>query len=114
MINHYYCRGCGGPLPPGRSRHFHPECLKADKQRRTSEGRERVRKALLAHVAKLKCPECGFALAGGAWSSDPTKKSISEASQKGYRAPTIVLGEPQELPCEPVLRRHPYRDLTAR
>jgi len=37
----YYCRGCGGPLPQGRSAHFYAECLKADKRRRIAERRQR-------------------------------------------------------------------------
>ncbi len=45
---HYYCRGCGEKLPSDCHAQFHPECLKADKRRRTHEKRRLEQERLLA------------------------------------------------------------------
>jgi hypothetical protein len=55
---HYYCRGCGEKLPPDWHGQFHPECLKADKRRRTQDERAK----LLARLEGQKCPTCGATL----------------------------------------------------
>ena len=59
---HYYCRGCGEKLPPDWHAQFHPECLKADKRRRTNEKRLLERERLLAWLERQKCPVCGSAM----------------------------------------------------
>jgi hypothetical protein len=55
----YFCRGCGGPLPPGLKGLFHPECLKADKRRRVREDREKKRWGLERLLSRVQCPQCG-------------------------------------------------------
>ena len=55
----YYCRGCGEPLLGGETRQFHPDCLKADKRRRTREGRLREQTKFQTWLRRLKCPQCG-------------------------------------------------------
>src|ERR1700730_1764883 len=58
----YYCRGCGEKLPPDWHAQFHPECLKADKRRRTYEKRRLEQERLLAQLERQKCPACGSAI----------------------------------------------------
>jgi len=58
----YYCRGCGEKLPPDWHAQFHPECLKADKRRRTQEKRRWEHERLLAWLERQKCPACGSAM----------------------------------------------------
>ena len=58
----YYCRGCGEKLPPDWHGQFHPECLKADKRRRTQEKRSLERAKLLTRLENQKCPTCGAPL----------------------------------------------------
>jgi hypothetical protein len=58
----YYCRGCGGKLPPDWHAQFHPQCLKADKRRRTQEKRRLEQERLLARLEHQKCPACGSAM----------------------------------------------------
>jgi hypothetical protein len=61
--SHYFCRGCGQPLPSGWHAQFHPECLKADKRRRTQEKRRLERVRLQQWLHRQRCPQCGAALA---------------------------------------------------
>jgi predicted DNA-binding transcriptional regulator AlpA len=56
-----YCRGCGGPLPPGWEGLFHPNCLKADKRRRVHEIRKKEQKKF-QEWSKRRCPSCGTRL----------------------------------------------------
>ena len=70
----YYCRGCGEKLPPDWHAQFHPQCLKADKRRRTQERRRWERERLLALLERQKCPVCGSAM------SQEPKRSRREAS----------------------------------
>ena len=58
----YCCRGCGGPLPQGRSARFHAECLKADKRRRVAERRQRETQQLHPWLRRHRCPDCGATL----------------------------------------------------
>jgi hypothetical protein len=58
----YYCRGCGEKLPPECHAEFHPECLKADKRRRTQEKRRLENERLMAWLERQKCPTCGSAM----------------------------------------------------
>jgi hypothetical protein len=58
----YYCRGCGEKLPHDCHAEFHPECLKADKRRRTQEKRRLENERLLAWLERQKCPVCGSAM----------------------------------------------------
>jgi hypothetical protein len=58
----YYCRGCGGRLPPDGQAQFHPECLKADKRLRTREKRQLEQERLLAWLERQRCPACGSAI----------------------------------------------------
>ena len=59
---HYYCSGCGEKLPSDCQAQFHPECLKADKRRRTHEKRRLEQERLLAWLERQKCPACGSAI----------------------------------------------------
>ncbi len=58
----YYCRGCSGPLPQGRSARFHAECLQADKRRVIAERRQRETQQLHAWLRRHRCPDCGTTL----------------------------------------------------
>jgi hypothetical protein len=58
----YYCRGCGEKLPSDWHAQFHPECLKADKRRRTQEKRRLEKERLLEWLERQRCPACGSAL----------------------------------------------------
>lgn len=60
--NHYFCRGCGDPLPSGWHGQFHRECLKADKRRRTQEKRRQERARLQQWLQRQHCPQCGASL----------------------------------------------------
>ena len=62
--SHYFCRGCGDPLPGDWHGQFHPECLKTDKRRRTQEKRRVERARLQQWLQRQRCPQCGAALAG--------------------------------------------------
>jgi hypothetical protein len=55
----YFCRGCGQPLPADWHGQFHPECLKADKRRRTQEKRQLERQRFEAWMRAQHCPQCG-------------------------------------------------------
>jgi len=55
----YFCRGCGDALPPEWHGQFHPECLKADKRRRTQEKRRSERERFQSWLQRQHCPECG-------------------------------------------------------
>ncbi len=55
----YYCRGCGEKLPSDWHAQFHPECLRADKRRRTQERRRLEWERLVALLERVKCPVCG-------------------------------------------------------
>jgi len=58
----YHCRGCGGRLPEGTSAHFHPECLRIDKQRRVAEKRRLEAERRRAWLCRQHCPDCGASL----------------------------------------------------
>lgn len=58
----YHCRGCGVPLPFGFRGLFHPDCLKADKRRRTREKRRVEREKFEAWLRRLQCRECETSL----------------------------------------------------
>jgi len=62
--SHYFCRGCGNPLPNDWHGQFHPACLIADKRRRTQEKRRLERVRLQQWLQRQRCPQCGAALAG--------------------------------------------------
>jgi hypothetical protein len=55
----YFCRGCGKPLPSGFRGHFHAECLRADKRRRTRTRRAQEQKRFRVWLEKFACPHCG-------------------------------------------------------
>ena len=57
--SHYFCRGCGDPLPSDWHGQFHPECLKADKRQRTQEKRRLERARLQQWLQRQRCPQCG-------------------------------------------------------
>jgi len=59
QISVYFCRGCGKALPLGFRGQFHPQCLAADKRRRTQEKRRQERQMIHAAIAKLRCSDCG-------------------------------------------------------
>ena len=61
--SHYFCRGCGQPLPAAWHALFHPECLKADKRRRTQEKRRLERARLQQWLHRQRCPQCGATMA---------------------------------------------------
>jgi len=77
--NLYFCRGCGGELPSGSRSYFHPECLKADKRRRTREKRAQEREQFARWLRRVPCPRCGHAY--GERPSEQSKKCSREASQ---------------------------------
>lgn len=56
----YDCRGCGQTLSPDWHGQFHPECLKADKRKRTEHKREEERKKFEAWLRGYACPACGI------------------------------------------------------
>ena len=58
----YYCRGCGGLLSEGGKAHFHPECLRSDKQRRVAEHRRLETERRQAWLKRQRCPACGASL----------------------------------------------------
>jgi hypothetical protein len=58
----YFCRGCGDPLPGDWHGQFHPECLKADKRRRTQDKRRLERARHQQWLQRQHCPECGAML----------------------------------------------------
>src|ERR1700680_1001152 len=68
----YFCRGCARPMPRGFQGHFHPDCLKADKRRRTSEKRRVEREKFEAWLAHQQCPQCGAASRFQNKTADPT------------------------------------------
>jgi hypothetical protein len=55
----YYCRACGDALAPGAGGLFHPDCLKADKQRRVREQRQRELEKFRRWLQRQRCPKCG-------------------------------------------------------
>jgi hypothetical protein len=57
----YYCRGCGKPFPTGVRSHFHKECLRIDKRRRTADQRRREKERVDRLLEKQRCPKCGAA-----------------------------------------------------
>jgi len=83
----YYCRGCGGPLPPGfRGLFHHPDCLKADKRRRTSKKRRLERERFEVWLSRQRCPECGVRLGPGPQDDPhPSVETLCEASQGPQR-----------------------------
>jgi predicted SprT family Zn-dependent metalloprotease len=87
-MHQYFCRGCGKPLPPDRSRQqFHPECLKADKARRTREKRERRKQDVGTRVSQFRCPHCGEHYSAAKQHGDVVQEAACEASQPGSDAP---------------------------
>jgi len=56
----YYCRGCGQALAPDWHGQFHPECLKADKRKRTQQKRAEEREKFEAWLRRISCPACGI------------------------------------------------------
>jgi hypothetical protein len=56
----YYCRGCGRALPAGLRRHFHKECLRADKRSRICEQRRREQERFKRRLKEQSCPHCGL------------------------------------------------------
>ena len=79
----YYCRGCGEKLPPDGQAQFHPECLKADKRRRTREKRRLEQERALAWLERQKCPACGSAI------RQEPKRSRREASPASPDSPAV-------------------------
>lgn len=61
--SNYFCRGCGQPLPASWHGQFHPQCLKADKRRRTQEKRRLQRIRLQQWLQRQRCPQCGASMA---------------------------------------------------
>lgn len=54
-----YCRGCGLDLPLGSRRHFHKDCLQADKRSRTCQKRLEEQQRLKRWLEKQRCLRCG-------------------------------------------------------
>lgn len=75
----YFCRGCGQPLPSGWHGQFHPECLKADKRRRTQEKRRLESARLLEWLQRQRCPQCGAAMATPSPHPGPALADCGEA-----------------------------------
>lgn len=88
----YFCRGCGQPLPPGRARQFHTECLKIDKQRRVAARREQRRRQFTVWASRLHCENCGEPFKVPGERSEPALECPSEASQ-GLRTDGTTGGE---------------------
>ena len=85
--NVHFCRGCGGELLRSSRSYFHPECMKADKRRRTRERRAREREQFARWLREVPCPHCRHRY--GERLSEPFEKCPREASQgpqKGRRA----------------------------
>ena len=57
--HHYFCRGCGRPLPPGSRAQFHKECLRADKRHRVREQRRLEERLFKVWLRKQICSKCG-------------------------------------------------------
>jgi hypothetical protein len=55
----HFCRGCGQELPTGCHRHFHKQCLQADKRGRILEQRQREQVRFQQRLKKHRCPNCG-------------------------------------------------------
>jgi len=83
----HFCRGCGKPLPLGRSQ-FHRECLTADKARRVRERRERQEVLFATRLARLRCPHCGEQYVAAKQTSNVSQELACEASQPSSNATT--------------------------
>lgn len=75
----YFCRGCGGLLPPGSRRLFHSDCLKTDKVRRVCQQRQQQCELFALWLRKQTCPKCGAR--HGELKSDHVAGTPCEASQ---------------------------------
>lgn len=75
----YFCRGCGGLLPPSSRRQFHPSCLKTDKLRRVRQQRQQQDELFAHWLRKQTCPKCGARC--GELRSEGTAGISCEASQ---------------------------------
>lgn len=76
----YFCRGCGEPLPRDWHGQFHPECLQADKRRRTQEKRRLERARLQQWLQRQRCPRCGASLGQAAHPRpDPAREALRAA-----------------------------------
>jgi hypothetical protein len=84
----YYCRECGGKLPEGSKRQFHPDCLRKNKQRRVAEQTRREAERRQAWLRRQHCPDCGASLAKLA-DADPQRpaRDTCEASQSSQATP---------------------------
>jgi hypothetical protein len=89
----HYCRGCGRVLQIGFKGHFHPECLRIDKQRRTRARRAQERKRFAKWQRDAVCPHCG--LTYGSFDSGQSKEYLGEPSQ-GRQEREKAAGRPEE------------------
>ena len=105
----YYCRGCGGQLPPDWHGQFHPECLKTDKRRRTQEKRRLEYERFQLWLAHQKCPACGSAMSQEVKQSDREPSPAAHDSSgpvwvggkaSGLRAPQLRWSTPTNLLCD--------------
>jgi hypothetical protein len=92
----HYCRGCGGPLPPGWEGLFHPDCLKADKRRRVQEDRKREQRKFQEWLSKRRCPSCGARL--GPQQSSDTSLLSSSPSGSGEGPPDAAAADANDAP----------------
>src|SRR5579859_4579387 len=83
----HYCRGCGRELPLSCRRHFHEDCLRADKRLRISEQRRREDERFKRMLARQVCPHCGTRFGGQR--SEGNVETPCEASQ-----PTLERDQP--------------------
>jgi hypothetical protein len=80
--HHYYCRGCGTPLPTGRRYLFHPDCLTADERRRIQEKRRQEKERIWTWLKKYECTECQAKFRSQARiSQEPSENPLCEVSQ---------------------------------
>jgi hypothetical protein len=97
----HYCRGCGGPLVLGFRGFFHPDCLKADKRRRTLEKRQRDQERIWTWLRSHGCTECQTKFRSQARiSQEPSEDPLCEASRRHSEPRKIARigeGSPEQL-----------------
>ena len=97
----YHCRGCGEPLPAKYAGLFHPDCLKADKRRRTREKRKTEQERIWKWLRKNACVECQAKFRSQARiSQEPSENPLGEASRRHSeprKVARIGEGSPEQL-----------------
>ncbi len=103
----YYCRGCGRLFPQNFKGKFHPDCLKADKRRRTREKRKTEQERIWKWLRKNACVECQANFWSQARiSQEPSENHFCEVSQgpSEPRKAQTGWGRAQELPAANAVR----------